>query len=279
MKNTLALTLIALLAGCASAPPDKPLPSTSPVEVGELRAGSGYLNGYLPRATLPNSLQLLPPPPPAGTPEHAADDAAQRASQTLRATARGELATRDVILKFPAAADTFTCSMDLPISEAATPHLNMLLRRTLADAGLATYAAKDHYKRARPFVQLKQSSCSPAEEKHLSTDGAYPSGHAALGWAWALILIQVAPERTDALLKRGYAFGQSRVVCNVHWQSDVDAGRTMGAAAVARLQSDALFNAQLRAAKAEVDAARAKGVKGGNPAVDCAAEAAALSLK
>ena len=29
---------------------------------------------------------------------------------------------------------------------------------------------------------------------------------------------------------RGLAFGDSRVVCGVHWQSDVEAGRVIGAA-------------------------------------------------
>ena len=39
----------ALLAGCQSAPP---LPPTSPEVVGEFRAGSGYLRGYLDRKAL-----------------------------------------------------------------------------------------------------------------------------------------------------------------------------------------------------------------------------------
>jgi acid phosphatase (class A) len=60
----------------------------------------------------------------------------------------------------------------------------MLMRRTLADAGLATYKAKDHYKRARPFVESKAAICTPQDEAMLRKDGSYPSGHAALGWAW-----------------------------------------------------------------------------------------------
>jgi hypothetical protein len=48
----------------------------------------------------------------------------------------------------------------------------------------------------------------------------------------------------------------------------------MGAAAVARLQSDAVFRAQLAAAAQEVATLRAKGAK--PAAAACAAEAAAL---
>ena len=113
------------------------------------------------------------------------------------------------------------------------------------------------------------------EAQSLAKDGSYPSGHAALGWAWAQILASLAPERADALLRRGYAFGQSRMVCGYHWQSDVDQGRLVGSAAVARLQSDPVFSAQARLARQEIAAARARGLQ--PVASDCAAETLALN--
>jgi acid phosphatase (class A) len=70
------------------------------------------------------------------------------------------------------------------------------------------------------------------------------------------------------------AFGQSRIVCGVHWKSDVEAGRVVGAAVVARLHAEPVFAAQLAAARKEVAAARAAGAK--SP-LDCAAEAQALA--
>jgi acid phosphatase (class A) len=88
----------------------------------------------------------------------------------------------------------------------------------------------------------------------------------------ALVLAGIAPDKADAVLQRAHAFGQSRVVCGVHWQSDVDHGRVMGAASVARLQSDATFQAQLALARQEVADAHAKGAK--SP-LNCAAEKAA----
>lgn len=268
--TTAALAALAALAGCQTAPP---APPTSPDVVGEFRAGSGYLKGYLDRQQLPDSLALLPPPPAAGAVEAAADLAIYRSTRALRDTPRWALASADDNLKFPKAADVFSCALDLPISQEATPHLNMLLRRTLLDAGLSTYGAKDHHKRQRPFVALKEGTCAPASEAALAKDGSYPSGHAALGWAWALALAGIAPDRADAVLQRGHAFGQSRVICGVHWQSDVDQGRVMGAAALARLQSDATFQSQWALARQEVQVARAKGAK--SP-LNCAAEKAAL---
>jgi acid phosphatase (class A) len=165
-------------------------------------------------------------------------------------------------------------ALDAPVSERETPRLYLLLRRALPDAGLSTYAAKNHYQRPRPFMVNQLPSCTPAEEAMLRDDGSYPSGHNAIGWAWALILAEIAPDRADAVLARGRAFGQSRVVCNVHWQSDANEGRTMGAAAVARMHAEPEFRADLIAAGAELASACAKGLKSTR---DCGAEAAALA--
>lgn len=269
-QAALANTVLAgLLIGCQTTP----APPISAAAVGEVRTGSGLLNGYLDRKVLPDSLALLPRPPAAGSAQSVADLETYKATRALRDTPRWALAVQDNELKFPAAAETFSCALDMPISEQATPHLNMLLRRTLVDAGLATYRAKDTYNRKRPFAELGETTCVPHEEARLAKDGSYPSGHAALGWAWGLLLAELAPERTDALVQRGHAFGQSRVICGVHWQSDVDTGRVVGAAAVARLHADATFRAQALLAKAEIDEARKKGLKSTR---DCAAEAAAL---
>ena len=263
---------MALAAGACSTTPAPP--PTSAAVVGEVRTGSGYLNGYLTPTQLPDSLALLPPPPAPGSTAQTADDDSFHRLGALRGTPRGELARQDAQLKFPAAAQAFACALGVPVSAQDTPHLDMLLRRTLTDAGRATYKAKDHYQRTRPFVAFAQPSCTPQEEPYLAKDGAYPSGHAAVGWAWALVLAQVAPDRTDALLQRGRAFGQSRGICGVHWRSDIEAGRLVGAATVARLQSDAVFNAQLALARTEMAQARQRGA---TPGPQCTAHHEALA--
>ena len=245
-----------------------------PAAVPEIQPG--ILAGYLQPDSFPNSLALLPPPPADGSAAFALDKEVSRKALALRGSPRWELAIEDANLKFPEAAGTFSCALGIPITEQHTPHVYMLLRRTLTDAGLSTYAAKNKYQRKRPFVVNKEPTCTPDEEKHLMKDGSYPSGHTALGWAWALILTEIAPDRADAILARGRAFGESRVVCNVHWHSDVVEGRFMGAAAVARLHADPAFRNAMDAAKAEYAAVRAKGLK---PSRDCDAEAKALAIR
>jgi len=260
------LLAIAITAGCASTKQQ-----SGPMAVPEIHPG--ILAGYLDPETLPNSLALIPPPPAAGSAALAHDEAVSRRSLVLRGTPRWDLAANDAELMFPEAAGTFSCALDIAITEKDTPHLYMLLRRTLADAGLSTYTAKNNYQRQRPFMVNQAPICTPDEEALLRKDGSYPSGHTAIGWAWALILTEIAPDRADAILARGRAFGESRIVCNVHWHSDVLEGRFMGAAAVARLHADPAFQADLESAKTEYANAQAKGDA---PLRDCQAETEAL---
>lgn len=277
LASTLALT--ALLGACATGPLTSPAPAMiptamppAPAPVPELRPGVPA--GYLGRA-LPDSLALLPPPPAKGTPAFARDQAVSRASQKLKTTPRHALASRDADLRFPQVAGTFSCALGVPISQQDTPRLYLLLQRTMVDAGLATYAAKDHYQRTRPFVFYRERTCAPADEEALRNDGSYPSGHTAIGWAWALLLSELSPAQANAVLARGRAFGENRLICNAHWQSDVLQGRATGAGAVAVLHANADFNADMAAARAEIDALRGNGVE----PQDCAAEATALKVK
>jgi len=268
--------LCLLLAICAAQPsgaasqvttaaPTKPAPEIAPA----------YLAGYLPKGAAPNSLAVLPPAPATDSATQARDDVAAKAARALEGSARWDLATQDAQLRFPAAADTFSCALGVKISPQATPRLYILLRRTLTDAGLSTYPTKTKYRRPRPFMAQGGAICTPAGAGQLRADGSYPSGHSAIGWAWALILAEAAPDRQDAVLARGRAFLQSRVVCNVHWQSDTEQGAMMGAAVVARLHAEPDFRADLDAARAEIASARAAGLR---PTRDCPAEAAALGV-
>lgn len=246
-------------------------PTTNPADLKELRPG--ILPGYLPRDQAIDSLALLGPAPLAGSPTASLDEAARLDAARLRDTPRWKVAARDASYQFPGAADAFACTIGVAINPTSTPHLNMLLRRTLADAGLATYKAKNQYNRIRPYVAANDNdTCYVGHQETLRKDGSYPSGHAAFGWAWALILAEALPEEANAIIKRGYEFGQSRVICGYHWQSDVNAGRLVGAAVVAQLHANPDFVAQLAEAKREIAAARASGA--GKP--DCTVDHAAV---
>ena len=269
-RKTLALAISILIAPCFALAAVNTQIKSHPVAEPVKEIRPGILAGYLPRAAYPDSAKLSPPPPAEGSAALAADEEISRKNLALRDTARWQLAIQDTRLSFPQAAGTFSCALGIAVTEQESPHLYMLLRRSLTDAAFSTAAAKNHYQRMRPFVVNQQPVCSPNGTKRVKKNAAYPSGHAAVGWAWALILSEISPEQTDAILARGRSFGQSRVVCNLHWQSDVTEGRVIGAAMVARLHADPVFRDALEAARAEVTAARTKGLK---PDRDCEAEA------
>ena len=234
----------------------------------------GMLEGYLSKEEQLDSKAFVLPAPEKESARQAMDSAVAAELQKMQEGPRWDLAIADADLAFPAAAERFSCALGIEVSEEATPALYLLLRRTLTDIGLAPYSAKNAYERERPFMVTETPVCTPEDEDALRKDGSYPSGHTAIGWGWALILTELAPDRAEEILARGRAFGESRNVCNAHWYSDVVAGRLVGAAAVAKLHADEDFRDAMDAARADIERMRSEGKA---PLGDCAVETKALS--
>ena len=280
-RHAISSIAFALSAGlCTTARPARAEPSTycepdtgSPETLQTLQ--HGLLEGYLATDAVPDSLRLLPAHPEKGSIAYALDVANAQSTFPLRGSPRWQVAAIDADLNFPGAAAIYSCALGVPITKDGTPRLYTLLRRTLTDAGLATYRAKNHYQRPRPFMVNGEAICTPEEETLLRSDGSYPSGHTAAGWAWALVLSEIAPERRDDLLARGMEYGKSRYICNVHWLSDVQASQIIASGTVAQLHADPVFRADLRAAQQEVQSLRMRGVQ---PNGDCELERKAFQL-
>lgn len=167
------------------------------------------------------------------------------------------------------------CPSSLPGSRQVSPRLYQLLQRVAVDAGLSTEDTKRRYRAIRPFVAYGETNCTPDEDTELRADGSYPSGHTALGWGMALALTTVDPESAQSVLARGRAFGESRMVCNVHWQSDIIAGRFMASATIALLHAVPEFREDIAIARDELAAAKQRSAK---PTEDCEAQAKALAI-
>lgn len=274
----LVYTLVTLLAGCATT---NDVSSQARTKLGTIPAshperGLGTLQGYLDSKTIPNSITLLPPPPAPDSAAFAHDVEVARSTFPLRGTPRFELAVSDYDLNVSHLVDTFSCSINAEITEANAPYLYTVLRRSFSDINQSATAAKKFYKRQRPFQYNHEPIGVPEARAFLESNPSYPSGHTAIGWGFALILTEIAPDRADELLARGRAFGESRNIVNHHWYSDVVWGRFMGAGTVARLHADPTFRADMDAARAEFTAIRAQGT---TPKRDCKAEAAALAVQ
>ncbi len=229
--------------------------------------------GYLKKNELPNSLTILPPPPQPGTPAFALNEDVHRSAAELRGTPRWNLAIQDADLREGGAITAFSCALGVNVSPQTTPHLYTMLLRAMRDTARSTNAAKNHYQFTRPFAARGETTCTPEKEQSLLTNGSYPSAHSARGWALSLILTELAPDRVNELMSRARAYGQSRLICNAHWQSDVLQGRVMADATVARLHAVPDFMQDMAAGRTELAAARAAGDL---PKRDCTAEAEAL---
>lgn len=236
-------------------------------------AAAAFAQPATPPAAPPGLSDVIGPPPPKGSAQDKADRALFKATRKLEGSPRWKMAVQDANLQMPAVAnDTFSCPLGIRITPEETPRLVALLGRTIRITGGSGSAPKEFYKRPRPMaVYPKANVCAPLGDPK---NWSYPSGHTALGWGMALVLAELAPERAKEILDRGHAYGESRMVCGVHWSSDVTAGREIAAAALAAARNDPAFQADMAAARDEIAAARANG---GAPARDCAADAAALA--
>ncbi|MDE5869416.1 MAG: phosphatase PAP2 family protein, partial [Muribaculaceae bacterium] len=203
---------------------------------------------------VPSSIAILMCPPDTTSARFAYDREQYEWGKTMRNTPRGRQAITDANLDWYTdwANDAFGEAFGVPITKKDNPELYKLIYTMEQDAGsLATYEAKEHYMRTRPFVFWKEHTSTPDHEEALAKNGSYPSGHTSIGWATALVLAEINPARATEILKRGFEFGQSRVIVGAHYQSDVDAGRVMGAAIVSTLHTDKGFQKQLEKAKKE----------------------------
>lgn len=224
-------------------------------------------HGYLTAGDAPNALNFLPPPPELDSLRGQADVAAYRATRSLAGSERWAIARSDNEIETPTAPRIFECALGVKFEPEQMPTLTYLLGRMLGDLEAIQTPAKRAYFRSRPFVAEPAETCI-APEPWLAASGSYPSGHSALGWAWALTLAEMAPDRSDAILRRGLAYGESRAVCGVHYASDVEAGRIVGAVIVTRLKADAAFQADFAKAREELVRARAASSQA---APDCSA--------
>mgnify|MGYP003590836490 CR=1 FL=1 len=209
-------------------------------------------DGYLTASQVPNSLKILPLPPQENSAGQVRDNAIFQDMQAQEGSARWAQAAVDADLTDEHLGRPFSEVFGLEINEKNTPTLFSMMQKIRLDSNVTTKSAKQHYNRTRPFISMKVATCTPQDETTLKSNGSYPSGHTTIGWTYALLLAELRPDRQNEIIQRGYEYGQSRVVCNMHWQSDVDAGRVIAAAQFARLQADPQFRKDLKKAKKEI---------------------------
>jgi acid phosphatase (class A) len=233
-RRTLAFLLAGLAAACSAPPP---------------RAATPDRPSAAASAPSIDMRRLLPAPFATGSNEARAELDQMLAIQAARTPASAARARADA----DASVFRFADALGSPPAFAPErlPLVSALFARVLEAEGGAIVGAKDGFDRTRPC------RAEPRLEPVLPcpTNGSYPSGHAAFGWAAALVLADLVPERRAAILARAREFAWNRVVAGVHYPSDVEAGRITGIVVAAFLFASPQFQAEERAARHELRAA------------------------
>jgi len=207
---------------------------------------------YVSVALMPDGRYFLPLPPDSLSPEFTDDLIQWEWGKTQRDTKRGEQASHEELWKPEIMREVMAQVLELDvISDEATPALSKLVEKSYNTGNHSTDSVKAHYHRTRPFLMMNEPTWGEFDDDGLKKNGSYPSGHAAFGWATALVFAEMWPALQDTILRRGFEFGENRIISGAHWQSDVMAGFLCAAAAIARAHCNPELAADIAAARAE----------------------------
>ena len=218
------------------------------------------LPGYVGAAGVIDAARYLPQPPAPGSLAEKADREVLAAARAKNDPVAWKNALAERNLRSSETRARMMCAIDTKLAPETAPSFFKLLARSGADLSAASDQSKLVWQRPRPFVaDTSMTTCYPADVIQKGIGHSYPSGHSGIGWLWGMILAEIAPDRAAEALSWGVSVGDNRIACQVHFPSDVMAGRMLGSAVFARIAGTPDFRADIDAAKAEVAAARARG--------------------
>lgn len=237
LPSILAGTAVALaLTVTAMAREDRPIP-------------------YLAAGAAPDALLIVGGPPAEDSAQAEAERAYFLETRALEGSPRWKQAAIDAELFGDVGHASFACAIGKAITVKDTPTLSRMLDRMVMDMSTSVGVLKTRFNRPRPMVGHDDAPLCVAREDWMKTNSSYASSNAAAGWAWALVLAELYPAKASAVLARGREYGDNRVICGLHYASDITAGQTMASATVAALHANPAFMKDLEAARVELAAA------------------------
>jgi acid phosphatase (class A) len=187
---------------------------------------------------------LLPPPPADGSPTQVSELAELHTIQATRtpaqvAAAEADASERDMFI--------FRTTFGPAFSPKALPLTTAFSRDIETNEPAVVKAAKRNFDRERPFVAdpTLHNVCPAAHE-------SYPSAHAANAYLEADILAAMVPEMRSAIFARANGYAYNRLVCGVHYPSDLQAGKTLADAMMGPMMNNPTFQAEFARAQAEL---------------------------
>ena len=190
--------------------------------------------------------QILPSPKPADDPAVQAELAELHQIEKTRTDKQIELAKADTAEE---SIFIFRSVIGPALTPERLPATTKLSAHVKAVEGLNVGAAKKAFHRVRPYNADK--SLNPVCNTK-TKDDSYPSGHGTVGYLEALTLIDLAPERRDAILARAEEYANSRLICGVHYRSDLDASKAAAYALHALMSVNPDYIVEVQSARAEL---------------------------
>jgi acid phosphatase (class A) len=190
---------------------------------------------------------VLPPPPTPGSAQADAELRELRALEAIRSPAMLADALRDSETKD---ATIFAEAIGPAFRLDRLPATTKLMGEVRAAEKDAADRAKAHFRRSRPWVGAAElKHCGKGDDADWSS---YPSGHTTMGYSMGAVLARLVPEKATAIMARAARYGESRVICQVHFRSDVTGGEALGLLVAERLMTKPAFQADFVAARAEL---------------------------
>jgi acid phosphatase (class A) len=178
--------------------------------------------------------QFLPPPPAEGSLDAKAE--MKEVNDIIARSSAGDIAAaaKDDADENP---DIFNGAIGFDVK--TRPETFKLLTMVANEAEGDTKAAKIFFHRKRPWV-IDQ------------VPNSYPSGHATLAFSLAPVLTHLLPEKSQVILARASEYAEHRLVCGMHFRSDIVASQQYGTILALRLMETPAFMAQMQASQKEL---------------------------
>jgi len=218
---------------------------------GCLAVGAGLLWSVSAQAGLlaPDAFEAkryLPPPP--------GPEQTRLEMQELRDIAARSSAEDRAIAKHDAedeTADMFNAAIGLDLK--TMPETFKLLTMVGDEEEDDTKEAKAYFHRDRPYaVEPSLKTCTKVKPGKAAN--SYPSGHSTRAFAMGEVLAALMPAKAQAILARSSEYAEHRLVCGVHYRSDIVAGQQYGTILALKLMENADFKKQMAAASRELTA-------------------------
>jgi acid phosphatase (class A) len=157
------------------------------------------------------------------------------------AAAKADDAEEDIFIYRDVLGSGFSAEA-LPLTAALGAHVKN-------DEPFAGNSMKAAYQRPRPyqFDTTLHPVCKTTEEHN-----SYPSGHTIMGYLEGFTLAEMVPEKRLEILARADDYAHNRLVCGVHYPSDLAASRQVALAAFGYILATPRFQMELAAARQEL---------------------------